>query len=81
MKLINFHNSKKLIKRTDTTLTLVGLPHYIAPELILGESHGIGADYWSLGVCIYELMVGGFPFGDFSSNPIEIYEEIIKGDL
>lgn len=78
MKLISFENSKKLLKKNDTTLTLVGLPHYIAPELILGESYGIGTDYWSLGICIYELAVGGLPFGDCSTNPIEIYEEIIK---
>ena len=57
------------------------MPYYIAPELIIGESYGVMADYWSLGICVYELLCGGLPFGDSLQNPLDIYEEIIKGQV
>lgn len=34
---------------------IVGTPHWISPEMILGEPHGVAVDIWSLGVCILEL--------------------------
>jgi serine/threonine protein kinase len=62
-------------------LTLVGVPCYSAPDMILGESYGMAADYWSVGVMLYELLIGGLPFGDLSSNPLEIYEMVIHEEL
>jgi len=40
------------------------MPHYISPEIIIGENYGFSSDYWSIGICIYELLCGGLPFGD-----------------
>jgi len=65
----------------DKTLTLIGIPYYSAPELILGESYGLAIDYWSMGVVMYEILVGGLPFGDSCINPYEIYELIINEKL
>lgn len=42
----------------------MGVSFYLAPEIIIGESYGLSADYWSIGVCIYELLCGGYPFGE-----------------
>ncbi|XP_078453922.1 cGMP-dependent protein kinase 1-like [Lampetra planeri] len=56
-KLVDFGFSKRLLLG-ERTFTLCGTPEYMAPEVILGEGHDISADYWSLGVLIYELLTG-----------------------
>ena len=40
----------------------VGTHEYLAPELISGNGHGNGVDWWAFGVFIYELLYGMTPF-------------------
>ncbi|XP_062212200.1 probable serine/threonine protein kinase IREH1 isoform X2 [Phragmites australis] len=40
----------------------VGTPDYLAPEILLGTGHGTSADWWSVGVILFELIVGIPPF-------------------
>lgn len=61
--------------------TIIGTPHYMAPEVINGKGYNQMADLWSVGVCLYEFICGGLPFGENAEDPFEIYKEIVKKPL
>ena len=67
---------KKII---DRTRSIVGTPHYMAPEVILGEGYSYSVDIWSMGVIMYELVCGTVPFGESTLDMMEIYKDILKG--
>ena len=60
--------------------TIIGTPHYMAPEVICGKGYNSFIDLWSVGICIYEMLCGGVPFGNDKNDPFEIYEAIIKNE-
>lgn len=58
-------------------IRIVGTPDYIAPEILKGESvSNFSADYWSLGVLMYEMLVGIPPFNDDSIE--KIFDNILN---
>ena len=63
----------------DKAFTLCGTTIYIAPELILSRGHDKGADYWSLGVLIYEMIIGKTPFMEEGLNQMALFKKICKG--
>ncbi|XP_027110474.1 probable serine/threonine protein kinase IRE isoform X1 [Coffea arabica] len=59
--------------------SVVGTPDYLAPEILLGMGHGATADWWSVGVILYELLVGIPPFN--AEHPQQIFNNIMNRDI
>ena len=58
------------------TFTIIGTPHYMAPEIISVEGYSFSADLWSLGILLYEVVCGTLPFGNDLVDPFDIFKEI-----
>ncbi|CBZ53046.1 putative CAM kinase [Neospora caninum Liverpool] len=65
----------KLLTETSLAHTLVGTPQYWAPEVLQcsagaagtpprRQHYGAAADLWSLGVCLYVMLGGSYPFDE-----------------
>ena len=78
LKMIDFGTAKVL---KDYTSTIIGTPHYIAPEILQGKGYSLSCDFWSLGICMYEIFYGIYPFGNDANEVIEIYKEVLKKNV
>ena len=56
-----------------------GTPDYIAPEVILGQGYGFPVDWWSMGVILYEMLIGATPF--WGTTVQEMFEKITNGEF
>ena len=63
------------------TFTIIGTPHYMAPEILIGTGYTYSVDLWSIGVCLYEFLCGSVPFAEDVDDPYEVYEEIIHSAI
>lgn len=56
--------------------SLVGTPNYIAPEVLLRTGYTQLCDWWSVGVILYEMVVGQPPF--LANTPLETQLKVIN---
>jgi serine/threonine kinase 38 len=54
----------------------VGTPDYIAPEVFLQTGYDKSCDWWSLGVIMFEMLIGYPPF--CSETPQETYRKVMN---
>ena len=77
IKLVDFDFAKEL--KDNKTYTLCGTPGYLAPEVLLNKGHGKAADWWTLGVLLYEMIAGIDPFND--EDPMVTYNKILQRQI
>ena len=65
MYLIDLGTAKPLEKKNGfRTHTIIGTPHYMAPEIIQGKGYSFNVDLWSVGICMFEFLCGGVPYAE-----------------
>ena len=54
LKLIDMGTCKFMkTKGLPKTFTIIGTPHYMAPEVLSGKGYSYNVDLWSIGICLY----------------------------
>lgn len=80
--LVDFGLAKIHVSDYKGAKTMAGSPQYTAPELLhpkATRSYGKTADWWSLGILLYEMTIGKSPFLD--SNVDRMYKKILRDEL
>jgi serine/threonine-protein kinase len=82
IKVLDFGVSKHLRRSDGRSHTIqgetVGSPHYMAPEQMAAKDVDERSDIWSLGVVLFELVTGRFPFE--GNSFAEVYGALLAGD-
>jgi len=79
--LADFGLSKEVMQNIEVGLhTACGTPSYSAPEVLEGSPYGKSADYWSLGIVLYQFLCGKSPF-EFDGDFAKLLRSIYSGDI
>lgn len=76
--LTDFGLAKQFDENTRSN-SLCGTIEYMAPEIVLGKGHDKAADWWSVGVLLYEMLTGKPPF--VGGNRQKVQQKIIKDKI
>ena len=74
--LTDFGLSKENI---DRSYSVCGTWEYMAPEVICGKGYSYSVDWWSLGVLMYEMLVGYVPFE--GENKKETMHKVMRSTI
>ena len=72
IKVADFGFAKEL--KSGKTYTMCGTPDYLAPELVQQTGHNKAADWWALGVLLYEMVTGLPPF--YEEDQVALFRNI-----
>ena len=77
--LTDFGLSREGVNEKHIAKSFCGSIAYLAPEMLNRKGHGKAVDWYLLGVCFYEMLVGIPPY--FSNNKDQIFKNIEKAEL
>eukprot|EP00656_Telonema_subtile_P000409 TRINITY_DN1018_c0_g1_i4.p1 TRINITY_DN1018_c0_g1~~TRINITY_DN1018_c0_g1_i4.p1 ORF type:complete len:298 (-),score=66.46 TRINITY_DN1018_c0_g1_i4:279-1172(-) len=78
IRMIDFGFAKHL-PNNGKTYTRIGTSEYLAPEVIEGIGHGLPVDWWTLGVLVYEMLLGTSPF--YHDKEDRVFEKVLSGKI
>ncbi|CAH0491037.1 unnamed protein product [Peronospora farinosa] len=81
VKVIDFGLAKKVLvgetEEDGRTHSICGTHYIMAPEIMSRQPYGVGVDWWSLGVVIYEMVVGHPPW-EYQCPPNSTIDEYFQ---
>ncbi|KAL8154394.1 hypothetical protein V2J09_012154 [Rumex salicifolius] len=69
----------KQFQENERSNSMCGTVEYMAPEIVMGKGHDKAADWWSVGILIFEMLTGKPPFVGGSRDKIQ--QKIIKDKI
>uniref|UniRef100_A0A0N5B6Z0 non-specific serine/threonine protein kinase n=1 Tax=Strongyloides papillosus TaxID=174720 RepID=A0A0N5B6Z0_STREA len=69
---------QRYAKKRNQAHSVVGTSNYMAPEVILKIGHTKACDWWSVGVILYEMVLGRPPFMSQTEDPRETQYKIVN---
>uniref|UniRef100_A0A2I3H323 protein kinase C n=1 Tax=Nomascus leucogenys TaxID=61853 RepID=A0A2I3H323_NOMLE len=79
VKIADFGLCKEGMGYRDRTSTFCGTPLYLAPEVITEISYTRAVDWWGLGVLIYQMLVGDYPFR--GGDEEKLFDSIVNDEV
>lgn len=76
VKIADFGMCKENVAGGEKTTTFCGTPGYLAPEIINERPYDGSVDWWSLGVLMYEMLIGDSPFD--ADDDDELFKQILS---
>ncbi|OVA13704.1 Protein kinase domain [Macleaya cordata] len=76
--LTDFGLAKQFEENTRSN-SMCGTLEYMSPEIVLGKGHDKAADWWSVGILLFEMLTGKPPF--CGGNREKIQQKIIKDKI
>lgn len=77
--LTDFGLAKEFEEENARSNSMCGTVEYMAPEIVLGKGHDKAADWWSVGILLFEMLTGKPPF--VSGNRGKIQQKIVKDKI
>nr|XP_055100443.1 serine/threonine-protein kinase N2-like [Symphalangus syndactylus]XP_055100444.1 serine/threonine-protein kinase N2-like [Symphalangus syndactylus]XP_055100445.1 serine/threonine-protein kinase N2-like [Symphalangus syndactylus] len=79
VKIADFGLCKEGMGYRDRTSTFCGTPLYLAPEVLTEISYTRAVDWWGLGVLIYQMLVGDYPF--LGDDEEKLFDSIVNDEV
>ncbi|GBG84986.1 hypothetical protein CBR_g39450 [Chara braunii] len=76
VKITDFGLAKANVSSMVASNSICGTMEYMAPEIILAKGHGKAADWWSVGILMFEMVTGMPPY--LSNNRQKLQAKIVK---
>lgn len=73
--LTDFGLAKEFVENARSN-SLCGTVEYMAPEIVAGKGHNKAADWWSVGILLFEMLTGKTPFA--GGNRYKTQQKILK---
>lgn len=74
VKLVDFGLAREF--RKQKMLSYIGTPFYAPPEIVQQNAYDEKCDNWSLGVCVYKMLTGIYPFKSEEQDVNELFYKI-----